>query len=393
MHIAFITVPASGHVLPTLPLVQELTRRGHRVSYATAPTFGDQIAASGAELFPLDWTPHKISASKGGQTTAELATMLAMSVRSTRRVLPAALEWLERDRPDVIVHDMMTVLGAIAAHKLGVPSVTTYPNFAGNEKFNLVEVLVPKDFDPAHPTFQEYLAERDQLAADYEVPVDIIAGMRPTAQLNLVFVPREFQIQGEVFGDDFRFIGPSFGDRDNDDSWRPPAGAAKVLFVSLGTVVNDRVDFFGTVIKAFGGGDWHVAIAAGHQVDIAELGEIPANVEVRPFFPQPTVLRHADVFLSHTGMGSTMEAIMREVPIVSYPQIPEQAANGRRVQELGLGRLLDISRDVDPDELRRIVEEVAVDKEIPVNLAAMAEHVRNAGGPAAGADAIEELVG
>jgi MGT family glycosyltransferase len=103
------------------------------------------------------------------------------------------------------------------------------------------------------------------------------------------------------------------------------------------------------------------------------------------------VLRHADVFLSHTGMGSTMEAIMRQVPIVSFPQIAEQAANGRRVQELGLGRLLDISRDTDPDELRRTVEEVAVDKDIPANLAAMAAHIRNAGGPPAGADAIEQL--
>ncbi len=393
MHIAFICVPASGHVLPTLPLVQELTRRGHRVSYATAAVFGDQIAASGAELVPLDWTPRKVAASKGGQTTSELADMLVMSIRSTRRVLPAALQWLERDRPDVIVHDMMTVLGAIAAHKLGIPAVTTYPNFAGNEKFNLVEVLVPKDFDPTHPTFQAYLAERDELAAEFGVPVDIIAGMKPTSPLNLVFVPREFQIQGEVFGDDFRFVGPSFGDRENVDDWQPPAGASKVLFVSLGTVVNDRVDFFGTVIKAFAGSDWHVAMAVGHQVDIAELGEIPANVDVRPYFPQPTVLRHADVFLSHSGMGSTMEAIMREVPIVSYPQIPEQAANGRRVVELGLGRLLDISHDVDPDELRRTIEEVAVDKEIRVRLAAMAERVHEAGGPAAGADAIEALAG
>ena len=390
MHIAFITAPASGHVYPTLPLVQELTRRGHRVSYATSPAFGDMIAASGAELVALDWTPGQVAASKGGQTTAELSEMLVRSVRSTRRVLPAVSQWLDRDRPDVICHDMMTVLGAITAHKLGIPEVATYPNFAGNDKFNLVEVLVPEDFDPAHPTFQEYLAEREKLAAEYGVPVDIIAGMTSTAQLNLVFLPREFQIRGEVFGDEFRFIGPSFGIREADD-WQRPAGK-KVLFVALGTVVNDRADFFATVIKAFGGSDWHVAMAVGHQVDVAELGEIPANFEVRPFLPQPTVLKHADVFLSHTGMGSTMEALMRQVPIVSYPQIAEQSANGRRVQELGLGRLLDISRDVDPDELRRVVEDVAVDKEIRANLAAMAVHLRNAGGPAAGADAVEELV-
>jgi MGT family glycosyltransferase len=391
MHIAFITAPASGHVYPTLPLVQELTRRGHRVSYATAPQYGDLIAASGAQLVALDWQPGRVAASKGGQTTGELSDMLVASVRSTRRVLPAVSRWLDRDRPDVICHDVMTVLGAMTAHKLGIPSVATFPNFAGNDKFSLVDVLVPKDFDPTHPTFQEYLAERDLLAAEYGVPVDVIAGVTPTADLNLVFLPREFQLHGEVFGDEFRFIGPSFGLRDDAEDWRPPAGK-KVLYVALGTVVNDRADFFATVIKAFAGRDWHVAMATGHQVDVAGLGAIPADFEVRPFLPQPAVLRHADVFLSHTGMGSTMEALLRQVPIVSYPQIPEQAANGRRVQELGLGRLLDTDGDLDPDELRRVVEEVAADRDIRANLAAMAGHLAAAGGPPAGADAIEALV-
>ncbi|QUQ64747.1 macrolide family glycosyltransferase [Kutzneria sp. CA-103260] len=392
MHIVFVTVPASGHIYPTLPLVQELTRRGHRVSYATSPDYRDVIADSGAELVPVDWYPEKVKASKGGQTTGELADMLVASIRHTKQVLPRTHERLTADRPDLIVHDAVTVLGSMLAAKLGLPSVSTFPNFAGNDKFDISTVLLPPDFDPQHPTFRQFVAEMHELAADFGVPVSSVTGAAQTADLNLVLIPREFQIQGEVFGPEFRFIGPSFGNREHEHDWQPPAGASKVLFVALGTVVNDRADFFGTVIKAFGGGDWHVAMAVGHQVDIAQLGEIPANFDVRPYFPQPEVLRHTDVFLSHSGMGSTMEAIMREVPIVSYPQIPEQAANGRRVQELGLGRLLDISRDVDPDELRHVVEEVAVDKEIRANLATMAGHVRDAGGPAAGADAIEELV-
>lgn len=391
MHIAFITVPASGHVYPTLPLVQELTRRGHRVSYATAPEFGELVAVSGAALVPLDWTASRVAASKGGQTTGELSDMLLGSVRGTRRALPAMTDWLARDRPDVLCRDAVTLLGAMTAHKLGIPEVATFPNFAGNDQFDLVDVLVPPDFDPTHPTFQQYLAESRQLAAEYGVPPQVVAGAMPTAALNLVLLPREFQIRGEVFGDEFRFIGPSFGPRDDADGWRPPAGR-RVVFVALGTVVNDRADFFAAVIKAFAGSDWHVAMATGHQVDVAELGQIPDNVEIRPFFPQPTVLRHAEVFVSHTGMGSTMEALMRQVPIVSYPQIPEQAANGRRVQELGLGRLLDTSVDIVPDELRRIVEEVAADASIRASLAVMAEHIRRAGGPAAGADAIEALV-
>jgi MGT family glycosyltransferase len=281
----------------------------------------------------------------------------------------------------------------MVAHKHGLPAVATVPNFAGNDKFTLASVLVPPDFDPTHPTMQAYIVARNELAADYGVPAETMGAPAPNVPLSLVFMPREFQIQGEVFGDEFKFIGPSFGNRESTGDWRPPADGKPLLFVSLGTVVNDRPDFFATCVKAFGDTGWNVAMAVGHQVDLAALGEIPAGFDVRPFFPQPAVLKHATVFLSHTGMGSTMEALRRQVPIVSYPQIPEQGANGRRAQELGLGKLLDITRDLVPDELRRTVDEVAADPEIRKNLAAMAEHLRAAGGPAAGADAIETLLG
>lgn len=121
-------------------------------------------------------------------------------------------------------------------------------------------------------------------------------------------------------------------------------------------------------------------LALGERVDPARLGPIPANFEVRPYFPQPAVLRHAAVFLSHTGMNSTMEALLCEVPLVSYPQTPEQTVNGRRVEELGLGRVL--TGPLDPRELRRTVDEVAADPAIRANLTRMARHLRAAAWPA-----------
>lgn len=134
--------------------------------------------------------------------------------------------------------------------------------------------------------------------------------------------------------------------------------------------------------------------AAGHVyptlalTDPAGLGRIPGNFEVRPFFPQPAVLRHADVFLSHTGMNSTMEALYFAVPIVAVPQQPEQEATARRVEELGLGRRLN-STDLSPAILRSAVAEVGADRQIRRNLAAMSIVVRTTGGAFAAADAIE----
>lgn len=51
MHIAFICLPAAGHVNPTLPVVSELVRRGHRVTYATAEKYAKSVESAGAAFF------------------------------------------------------------------------------------------------------------------------------------------------------------------------------------------------------------------------------------------------------------------------------------------------------------------------------------------------------
>ncbi|MGW6276430.1 macrolide family glycosyltransferase [Kribbella sp. NPDC055071] len=384
-HIAFLAIPAAGHLNPTLPLVAELVRRGHRVTYATGPAFRTAIEATGAEFIELDWRPAPLNVSPGGQTSGELGEMLTGYVRSARRIMPAVEEWLSTDRPDLFCYDMLTFVGPMMAHKLGLHEAATVANLATNEHFDLTPSLVPADFDPAHPRFQEFLAERAAFAAEFGVPVETVAAAGAVAPLNLVFIPQEFQIAGETFDDRFHFVGPAIGERIATSEWTPQADG-RLLFVSLGTAVNDRPDFFAACVKAFGGTDWQVAMAIGALVDPAELGEVPANFDVRPYFPQPEVLAHADVFLTHAGMNSVMESLLFQVPTATFPQTPEQHANARRVAELGLGQSLP---DLAPETLRSVIDHVAADESVRANLAAMAGHLRDAGGPTAAADAVE----
>jgi len=96
------------------------------------------------------------------------------------------------------------------------------------------------------------------------------------------------------------------------------------------------------------------------------------------------VLKYAAAFLTHAGMNSVMEALVRQVPMIAYPQTREQVANASRAAELGYGRVL-----TDLDRLHDTVTEVAADQAIRANLAAMAEELREAGGAVAAADAVE----
>ena len=362
-HIAFVALPAAGHVNPTLPLVAELVRRGHRVSYAAGADHAEAIAATGATALP--------AGTGSVRPTGSLHQMLLAGVEVCRVVVPALEKVFRADPPDLLCHDVLTPYAPLLAHRLGVPTVVTVPTHASNDSFSLSTLLIPADYDPT-----EYLAARAKLAADLGVPIE-----PPTSRRQIVFLPRRFQIAGDTFDDSFVFVGPTL-DQPHED-WRPPAGR-RVLFVSLGTVVNNRPDFFQAVIQAFANTDWHVAMAVGDRVDPAKLGPIPANVELRPYFPQQNVLKYATAFLTHAGMNSVMEALARQVPMIAYPQTPEQAANAQQVADLGLGRLL-----TDLDDLPVTVTEVACAKDIRANLATMADDLRTAGGAPAAADAVE----
>ena len=175
------------------------------------------------------------------------------------------------------------------------------------------------------------------LAAAHGVELQRGVGMLAPASLNVVFVPREFQPGADTFDDRFRFVGPSPGAREDDGGWAPPD--EPVLFVSLGTAFNDRPEFFRACLEAFADRG-PVAMAVGSASGSA-IWAVPGNIDIRPWFPQPAVLRHAAAFVSHAGMGSTMEALYYGVPLVCVPQMLEQEANAGRVAELGLGVRLD----------------------------------------------------
>lgn len=82
MHIAFICLPAAGHVNPTLPVVAELVRRGHRVTYATSAKYADAVESVGAVFLPSGddlaaQLPRRVVPADGGVTASPMAGMLA----------------------------------------------------------------------------------------------------------------------------------------------------------------------------------------------------------------------------------------------------------------------------------------------------------------------------
>jgi MGT family glycosyltransferase len=380
-HFAFVNVPTAGHVNPTLPLVEELVRRGHRVSYATGPGMLSRAEAAGAETvsLPVGLSDLNLLANVDffPENFARTAEQCLIDAQCS---LPVLLKYFLHDLPDAVCYDGLAFAGRALAEKLAIPYISLVPHFACHENFSLRERF-------QHPRLESFCRGVDQFAAEHGVIADLTPTGTSPSPLNLVFIPKQFQIASRSFDERFCFLGPSLGQRAHVQ-WRPMYKDAPLLFISLGTLFNNRPEFYRMCFRAFDDSVWQVAMAIGDQVSLAELGTVPENFEVRSFFPQPAVLRCASVFLSHAGMNSTMESLYYAVPLVAVPQMFEQHLNAGRVDQLGLGRRLLLDK-LTPEQLRTAVDEVAVDKSIRANLIDMQHTLRNCGGAVAGVEVLE----
>ncbi|MBW0104998.1 glycosyl transferase [Pseudonocardia sp. KRD-291] len=394
-HFAFVSMPAHGHVNPTLPLVTELVRRGHRVSYATGATMLETVRAAGADPVEVPFRmpdgppPMTGDAPADPQDTARRMQAFATSVEDT---FPVLTELFGADRPDALCGDVMSPVTGLVAQQLTLPHVALNPSFANNEHFDLRRDVLGDS--PAAAAAKEAFGALGERIATFARS----RGLRHDAssfgapgELNLVFIPRGFQPAGDTFDDSFVFLGPSVRGRGGDAGWEPRDPDAPLLLVSLGTVFNARPDFFRLCADAFGGTRWQVVMAVGDRIDPTGIGDLPDNVEVHAHVPQVRVLERADAFVTHNGMNSTMEALYLGVPQVGVPQMPEQDMNARRVQELGCGRRLDPDT-IDARTLTETVDAVAGDPEVRAGCERLSRELQAGDGPAAGADALEKLV-
>ncbi|WP_106318498.1 macrolide family glycosyltransferase [Actinoplanes italicus] len=387
--VAFFAPAAAGHVNPTLGLAAELVRRGHRVTYATTGTYAERVAETGAEVVPVTSTWEG-----GGDADIpqfhgrELVRAMDVLLKETKSML-AQLH--DTERPDVVVHDgTMGWWGRILARRWQVPSVETWPNLVSNEHWAMSQKYTT--FNPLSPAFL-LMAVRLSRFLKKQGAEGMQAFMSgDAAVVRLVTLPRAFQYAGETFTDRYEFVGPLINERNYQGGWAPAGkGGLPVLLVSLGTAYNDRPEFYRTVLGSAADRPWQVVLAVGG-ADLDALGPVPANVEVHRQVPQLAVLRHARAFVTHAGMGSTMEGLHFEVPLVAIPQMAEQRANADRIAELGLGAVLP-PEGITADALWTAVERVAGDERIRERLAWMRGEMTAAGGAPAAADAVERALG
>jgi MGT family glycosyltransferase len=381
-HIAMVSIPEPGHVNPSLEVIRELVRRGHRVTYANDPAYGEIVAGAGAELKPYRSTLPRAAESWSDDPIDGLTVFLDDAVA----MLPQLHAAYDGDRPDLFLYDIAGAPARLLGERWGIPAVQLSPTFVAwdgyeQETAPMVEALRsdPRGAD-YYARFTAWLTEQGSSVTD-----SIAFQGRPDRCL--VLIPRVMQPHADRVDERVcTFVGPILGDR---GSWTRPPGAERVLLVSLGSEFTDHPEFYRRCIAAFGDlPGWHTVLQIGRHVDAAVLGEVPAGVEVHPWVSQLAILREADAFLTHGGMGGSVEGLFCGTPMLVAPQAADQFGNAERLVELGVARRVDTATST-AEELRAALLGLTTDPGVRDRAAAIRDELRAESGAGLAAALLE----
>lgn len=377
--------PATGHIHPNLATIRELVLNGEDVIYYATPPFRDKILYTGAEF--RSYCEHERFEHQFGR--GGLLGGMAGLMETTEGIMDVLVSEIEMTRPDYILMEAHAVWANLLQQITQLPAVTLCSMFAFNQSLisnnNLIQYVyknAPQDalLDGLNG-LTEYLTISQRIDQHYSTRCPGIVDYIGNPQdLNIVFTSREFQPGGKGFDASYRFVGPCVSSRVEDKGFPfEKLGPEPLIYISLGTMCNDKPDFYNFCFEAFSGTPFQVVMAVGNRIEMSDLDEQPDNFIVREYVPQLQILERASLFITHGGLNSAHEGILQEVPMIILPQQGDHFIVARQVAESGAGMVVT-REDLQANTIRQKANLILEDPSYREKSRQIGETLRVAGG-------------
>ncbi len=351
MRVLFTVSAWRGHWYPLVPLGWALQASGHDVQVVCAPSQRDAVARAGLTPVPvlaeIDMTflgrlqnvwnaqegswpykalpPHPVTgvpmASLNefsfGEFTREAGKRLATP---TRESFDAAVEFARAWKPDLVVHELLSMEGILAARVLGVPSVLHLWGPIGTDEDE--PGLRVKPEDPTGAFRRHGVAEfaPEQITHVVDPCPALLRPLTSAERLPVRYVP--YNGQGSA-----------------PDWALERSGKPRVCVVwgnSATRMAGPQAFVLPQIVEAVTGLGAEVVLTA-NATDVAALGDLPDGVRVLEGCPLHLLLPACDAVVHHGGAGTTMTATVAGVPQLAVPCAMDQFLNSRRVASSGAG--------------------------------------------------------
>ncbi|MFW5438628.1 macrolide family glycosyltransferase [Paenibacillus apiarius] len=396
-----VITPAEGHVNPSLGLVQQLVKCGEEVTYVCTEEYRKRIEATGAKV--LTYTYARGSFADDPVLKPIIYKHPYQFIQFVLRgfiepVIPEVFALTEQDSYDYLIYDYLIGWGGqMIAERLGIPAVCSITSFAFVKPLGSEHDVDGLDDEEIQSIYETTMNTARQLADRYQLSApDIDDIFKAYGRLKIVHTSRYFQPQVEKLDDSYVFTGSSIAPRTDAPDFsleRDQLPYAHAVYISLGSILNNNIDFYKLCFEAFRNEPIQFILSSGKDTDMEPLaGHIPDNFIVKPYLPQLEVLQQVDAFITHAGMNSTSEALYYDVPLVMIPLTSDQPMVAQQVQKLGAGVIVD-KDELTPAVLRNALLEVLNQSSYKQHARAIGESLRQAGGYERAAEMVMNVVG
>ncbi len=419
---AFFPEAAYGPALNSVGIAQAVQARGHRAVFLSDPGFIGVYEGYGFEAHPVALSepmpPEQMAKFWEDFINGHIPNFrkapidqLDNYVKDCWSAIVDSAKWAQKDLPGVLARvapDVVCVDNVIlfpAIKQFGRPWVRIIscseneiedeaipPHLSGmsehdHEGHARFRARFAEVIRPIHDDFNAFLADCG------EAPYPLGQFFEASPYLNLLLYPEPVKFARKVPLDPARFQYLEGCVRE-EAPYEVPAFARNadgpLIYVSFGSLGAGDTELLKRIVAALGQSRFRALVNVGDYM--AEYTEVPPNVHLASWFPQPSVIPQVDLAIHHGGNNSFTECLYFGKPAIVMPYVWDGHDNAMRVEETGHGRRFP-RYDWEAADLIAAIESCLADPAMQARLAATSAHMRAADGRQKAARLLEALAG
>ncbi|WP_148254787.1 nucleotide disphospho-sugar-binding domain-containing protein [Aidingimonas lacisalsi] len=417
---AFFPEAAYGPALNSVGIAQAVERLGHKAVFLSDPGFIEVYENYGFESHPVNLSepmpPEQMAKFWDDFINGHIPNFrkspidqLDNYVKECWEAIVDSAKWAEEDlpsilariKPDVISVDNVILFPAIKQY--GVPWVRIIscseneiedeaipPHLSGMSEHDTAghQAFRARFNDVIKPIHDDF---NDFLATTGEAPYPLGQFFEPSPYLNLLLYPAPVTYQRAQPLDPVRFQYLE-GCVRQDEPYTIPEfkqnNDGPLLYVSFGSLGSGDTDLLKRLIALIGKTRYRALVNVGDYKD--DYSDIPDNVIIDSWFPQPSVIPQVDAVIHHGGNNSFTECLYFGKPAIIMSYVWDGHDNAMRVQETGHG-FRSPRYDWTDEAMIEMIEACLSDTAMAARLKATSEHMQSQNGQAKAARLLIEL--
>jgi UDP:flavonoid glycosyltransferase YjiC (YdhE family) len=355
MRVSVVAGPDPGHAFPALALCRRFLAAGDSATLLTGTEWLDtarSVGVDAVELVGLDPTETDDDTDAGAKIHQRAARMAVRNVPNLRDLAP-----------DLVVSDVITACGGLAAELLGIPWIELNPaplyrpskglpplgsglapgvGIRGKLRDSIMRALTAR-------SWREGIRQRSAVRVEIGLPATDPGPLR-----RLIATLPALELPRPDWPDEAVVVGPLHFEP-TDTMLEIPPGDGPVIVVAPSTAITGARGLTEVALETLRPGD---VLPVGSRVVVSRLGgddlDVPAWAVVG-LGRQDELLSQADLVICGGGHGMVSKTLMAGVPMVVVPGGGDQWEIANRLVRQGSAQLI---RPLEPAALAAAVTEV-----------------------------------